>query len=171
MGVVIDTCCLAKVFDPGNTEHFRFAPVWDWINVGNGRMIYGGTKYLAELSQMVRFLRLMTDLSRRGRVIVLPKENVDEIEDKVKRKVGDGSFNDEHLVAIVIASGCRVICTDDHKAMPYLKRADLYADYDLKRPFIYTNQNHGRVCCDKYLPRVCKQSSRHGKSKRKDRKR
>lgn len=155
MGVVIDTNCLAKVLDPRNEDHPRFAPIWEWIYVGRGRMIYGGTKYIQELSRMSRFLRLVAELSRNGRVIILPKASVDEICKELKSKITDAAFNDEHLVAIVITSGCRIVCTDDLKAIPYLKNVDLYAEYGRQRPKIYSKPAHSAMCCDKNLPAMC----------------
>lgn len=147
MCLVIDACCLVKVFDPTNREHDRFVPVWEWINNGPGRMIYGGTKYLKELRQITRVLRLVAELSRKGRVKILAEASVDTLADEVKQQVNDSGFNDEHLVAIVIVSRCHVICTDDRQAMPYLKRSDLYARHNLERPRIYTKQSHKHLCC------------------------
>lgn len=149
MCLVIDTCCLVKVFDPRNKQHDNFVPVWEWINHGRGRMIYGGTKYLAELRRVTTVLRLITELSRRGRVKILSRAGVDTIAQEVKEQVDDGNFDDEHLVAIVIVSRCHVVCTDDRRAMPYLKRKELYKDHDMKRPKIYQRKRtHEHLCCD-----------------------
>jgi hypothetical protein len=48
----------------------------------------------------------------------------------------DVDFNDKHLVAIVEVSNCRLICTNDEKAMPYIKNKDFYET--VKPPKIYT---------------------------------
>jgi len=147
--LVIDTCCLVKVFDPKNKEHYNFVPVWEWIHLGRGRMIYGGTKYLTELRQVTRILGLIGELSRKGRVKVLSRSAVDTIAQEIKAQVSHSEFNDEHLVAIVIVSRCHVVCTDDRKAMPYLKRKELYKDHGMKRPKIYQRRKtHERLCCD-----------------------
>jgi hypothetical protein len=149
--VVIDACCLVKVFDPENREHGQFAPIWEWISRGRGRMIYGGTKYLAELSRVRKVLPIVNELQRKGRVKVMSGAGVDTVAAKIKQKVGDGTFDDEHLVAIVIVSRCRVVCTDDESAMPYLKRPKLFADYGMKRPKIYNRSTHEHLCCDENL--------------------
>jgi len=149
--VVIDACCLVKVFDPLNREHEDFVPVWEWISHGRGRMIFGGTKYLTELSRVKRVVPLVNELQRKGRVRLVPMANVDALAEQLKQRVSDRAFNDEHLMAIVIVSGCRVVCTDDEVAMPYLKRAELFADYDRKHPKIYNRATHNHLCCDENI--------------------
>ena len=66
MCLVIDPGCIPKVFDPMNREHTRFIPVWKWINNGKGRMIYGGTKYLKELSHLSKYLPLIVESAGEG---------------------------------------------------------------------------------------------------------
>ena len=151
MCLVIDTCCLIKVFDPKNAEHDQFAPVWEWISRGRGRMIYGGTKYLAELYQVTKILGLVSELQRKGRVKVVSRASVDMLAMEVTEKVSNSAFNDAHLVAIVLVSRCRVVCTDDKRAMPYIKRKELYADHKMKPPKIYRKKPHEHLCGDKYV--------------------
>jgi hypothetical protein len=159
MCLVIDACCLSAVFDAGNKRHTRFAPVLDWITNRRGRMIYGGTKYNAELSKAGKFLALVTELSRQRRTIRIPDTTVDPIAATLKAKVGDPEFDDEHLAALVVASRCRVVCTDDNVAISYLKRADLFSDYaGLGRPSIYRgHRKHTKLCCDSNVVQICRE--------------
>ena len=55
MCLVIDTCCLAIVFDGGNKKHVKFVPVLKWVTEGKGRMIYGGTKMTLNSGEPLRF--------------------------------------------------------------------------------------------------------------------
>jgi hypothetical protein len=151
MCLVIDACCLAKVFDGNNHEHSDFVPVLNWITIGKGRMIYGGTKYKTELAQASRFLRMVVNLERAGKTIRVPDDAVDEIASALKAKVTDPEFDDEHLVALVIVSRCLVVCTIDHIAMRYLKRKDMYSGYSVKKPRIYSSQRNANLCCEKHL--------------------
>jgi hypothetical protein len=139
------------VFNPEDSEHDRFVPVWEWINRGPGRMIYGGTKYLTELGRLRNILGLVAELRRKGRVQVLPRVNVDTVAREVKEKVSNNAFNDEHLVAIVLVSRCHIVCTDDKRAMPYIKQTELYTAYKMKRPRIYSKKTHKELCCDRYV--------------------
>src|SRR5271166_635466 len=116
MCLVIDPGCIPKVFDPMNREHARFTPVWEWINNGNGRMIYGGTNDLKELSRLSKYLPLIAELSRRGRLTLVSHVRVDQIGAEIEQKVNSSDLDDEHLIAIVIVSRCMVICTDDLRA-------------------------------------------------------
>jgi len=155
MCLVIDACCLAKVFDPTNRQHGEFVPVWEWISQGRGRMIYGGTKYVKEMNEVTKVLRLITELERRGRVWILPQKCVDILANEIRHKINDNRLNDEHLIAIVIESRCHVVCTDDREAMPFLKRTALFADYKMKRPRIYQRKmTHWHLCSDKYVINV-----------------
>ena len=110
-------------------------------------MIYGGSKYLAELGEVRRILRLVGELHRKGRVQILSRTHVDELAGEAKQIIPDEEFDDEHIVAIVIASRCRVVCTDDKDAMSYLKRRELYTKYELKRPKIYCEARNHDLCC------------------------
>ncbi len=151
MCLVIDPGCIPKVFDPMNREHTRFIPVWKWINNGKGRMIYGGTKYLKELSHLSKYLPLIVELSRRGRLTIVSHRKVDQIGAEIEQKVNNPDLDDEHLIAIVIVSRCMVICTDDLRAIPYIKRKDLYSDYHVKRPKIYCKPQHSTLCCNRHV--------------------
>jgi hypothetical protein len=114
-------------------------------------MIYGGTKYLTELSQVRKILPIVNELNRKGRVKVVATAEVDTLAEKIRQKVNESAFNDDHLVAIVIVSRCRVVCTEDEEAMPYLKRPDLYSDHDMHHPSIYNRSTHKHLCCDENL--------------------
>jgi hypothetical protein len=155
MCLVIDTCCLSKVFDRTNQEHPPFAPVLDWITIGNGKMIYGGTKYNAELAKARRFLGIVAELERGHRAICISEAQVDELASAAKREVPDSNFNDEHLVALVIASRCHIVCTDDTVAMPYLKRPEFYRAHGLRKPRIYCYRERERLIHDEHIVGTC----------------
>jgi hypothetical protein len=159
MCLIIDTCCLSKVFDPRNREHAPFAPILEWITVGRGRMIYGGTKYNEELCEARRFLGIVTELNRGGRAISLPLRQVDELAVATKSREPDRRFNDEHIVALVIASRCRLICTDDRQAIPYFKKREFYQPYNLSKPKIYSHRSHRAQCSDNYMVAICERAA------------
>jgi hypothetical protein len=148
MCLVIDACCIAKVFDRGNRQHLNYAPVLEWVSNGNGCMIYGGTKYGIQLRGLPRYLGIIAELQRRGRAIVLPQAHVDAIADTLRAGITDPDFNDEHLIAIVIVSRCRVVCTEDKVAIVYLKRRQFYSCHGMKRPKIYQSSRNRNLCCD-----------------------
>ncbi len=151
MCIVIDACCLTRVFDPGNRDHADFAPVSEWLSFGKGKMIYGGTRYKKELSKLTRILSVIVELRKAHKAINVDDSKVDEIEKQLRKNFTDSDFNDQHLVAIVIVSRCHVVCTVDRVATVYLKRIDLFQSYKVRRPKIYKSRRNRNLCCDKYL--------------------
>jgi len=157
MCLVIDTCCLALVFEGDNKKHDKFIPVLKWITEGKGRMIYGGTKYDKELGKTIKILRIVGELRRASRAIHLEAAQVDPIANALKAKCPEPEFDDEHIVALVLASRCCVVCTDDKTAMHYLGRVDLFRDHGVARPKIYKgHKDHRKLCCDKHVVGICR---------------
>lgn len=156
MCIVIDTCCLAMVFDGKNKKHAQFAPVLEWIN-DQGYLIYGGTKYNRELSNAPKYLPYIVELSRRRRTIQIPNNAVDPIAADLKNRIPDPEFNDEHIAALVIASRCCVVCTTDDAAIAYLKRVELFKPAGIARPKIYKgDKRHRDLCCAKHIAGLCR---------------
>ena len=157
MCLIIDTNCLANVFQQKAKNHRRFAPVLDWIRNGKGRMIYGGTKYNTELRGVTKVLAIVGELSKQRRTIKLPNSIVDPIAYTLKEQFPDPEFNDEHLAALVIASRCCVVCTDDNVAISYLKRTDIFP-VGVDRPKIFRgHKSHKDLCCDRHIVAICRQ--------------
>lgn len=156
MCLVIDTCCLASVFDGNSKEHAKFVPVVEWINT-KGRLIYGGTKYNNELARAAKYLPYIAELARKGRTVQIPNSQADPIAAALKVRVPDREFNDEHLAALVIASRCCVVCTNDNTAISYLRRPDLFSDYGVNRPSIYRgHKRHKELCCNQNIVDICR---------------
>jgi hypothetical protein len=151
MCIVIDVCCIPKVFDCGNKHHPNYVPVFEWVFNGHGRMIYGGTKYAAELREIPRYLPIIAELERKGRAVEFPRNRVDAIADALKAEITGAAFNDEHLIAIVIVSRCRVVATEDRDAISYLKRRDFYSCHGVKKPKIYKSIRNSNLCCDQNI--------------------
>jgi hypothetical protein len=161
MCLVIDTNCFALVFEPKTKDHKKFVPVLNWITKGRGRMIYGGTKYNAELGKAIKVLGIVKELSTQRRTIHFENATVDPIAAGLKEKFPEAAFDDEHIAALVIASRCCVVCTKDDVAVSYFKRPDMFSDYaGVERPKIYKGHpSHKNLCCDRHLVRVCREQA------------
>jgi hypothetical protein len=155
MCVIIDACSVASVFNKEAQQHKSFIPILRWITVGNGRIVYGGSKYKAELRRLKQYLGIILELYKQGRVVMIPDKPVDRYAKKIKLELADQEFNDEHLVAIVAISRCHIVCTDDKKAHPYLQRRSLYPK-GVKPPKIYSSASHVKLCCDKNIVSICR---------------
>ena len=152
MCLVIDANCFGLVFG----KNLKFAPVWSWIYEGRGRMIYGGTKYNKELAAW-GMLPLLKELSGGRRIVHIPNATVDAIAKALKLKFPEDIFDDEHIVALVIASRCRVVCTNDNPAIQYLKRLDVFADSGVERPKIFRgHRSHIDLCCNENIVAACR---------------
>ena len=155
MCVVIDTCTFSKVFNEDDKNHDHFAPILKWITKKNGKIIIGGSKYAKEVLERGAALDLLTELERKNRLVKLDDKEVDDYAAALKKKAPEAKFNDEHIVAMVGISRCCVVCTDEKKAVPYLKRKDFYPA-GVKPPSIYRNENHARLCCPRHIVGKCR---------------
>lgn len=159
MCVIVDTNCIPHVFSRSSDRHRDFSPVTQWITRGSGRLVYGGKKYKGELRLMTRYHQFIGEMKRCGRVVEIEDARVDKLAAELKLRVPDLDFNDEHLVAIVAASGCCIVCTDDKPASKFLKLKHLYP-LGVKPPKIYNKLSHKKLCCSNYTADICRKGPR-----------
>ena len=155
MCLIIDSCCFHCVFDLSSKRHAEFSPVLEWITKGDGKLVYGGQKYKRELRRQPKYLRFLASLRVAGHLVEVDDKEVDRLALTIRKKVLEPDFDDEHLVALVIVSGCRVVCTDDKRADKYLRQKALYPK-QVKRPSIYRYEEHQSLCCKKYITGKCR---------------
>ena len=151
MCIIIDSCTIPDFFDSSNAD---YEPIRKWIYTKNGKMVVGGTKYSSELRKLSKYLRLIAELSRQGRVVTIDRDSVDNAQREIKIIEPKSDFNDPHIVALVEVSGCRIVCTLDNKSDKYLKDNRFYRK--AKKPSIYKNASHSHLLCDKNIVSVCK---------------
>ena len=144
MCIVIDTCALAYVFDPNNKKHHEFVHVENWISKGHGFLVFGGTRYKNELYEARRYLRLIIELKKAGKAVAIQDEIVDKEEERV-RKLTDGTdCDDQHIIGLLSASRCPIVCSDDKRAFKYFKNKNLYPD-GMKEAKIYSESRSKNV--------------------------
>ncbi len=154
MCIIIDTNTWTSVFDPTSEKHPNFKPVFDWIlgENGFGRIVFGGTTYLKETPQ--KYLRLLKLLNDARRTIPLPAALVDAMEAELKTKIVHRDFDDPHIVAMVIVSQCRLICTQEERAIPFFKDKDriLYPKR-FPKPKIYHHAGNANLLTERNIPK------------------
>lgn len=155
MCLIIDTCSFADVFNSSTENHNIFKPVLLWVTKGKGKIIYGGTKYKNEMKLMPKYFSILVELSKQGRVVILDDVVVDRAENKVREIEPNPDFDDPHLVALVIVSRSRIVCTNDKRAHKFLKRRELYPK-GVYKPRIYSNEKHTDLLSDENIIGVCK---------------
>jgi hypothetical protein len=157
MCLIVDANCFGCVFNDKAEHHERFIPVFNWLLYGKGgRLIYGGEKYKREVDfRTSKYRRIMGEIERKGRLLPMPDKAVDELAAKVRAKVNNPEFDDEHIVALVAISKCCIVCTNDKRSFPFLKRRDLYPK-GVKPPKIYQSRRNAKLCCQEHVVDVCR---------------
>lgn len=151
MCIIIDTNCFAAVFNRTSEKHSEFAPVLNWIICGNGKAVYGGTKYRNELTKAKRYLRIFGLLKQCHRLIMVNDNEVDIEQKRVESIIMQPDFDDPHLAAIVIVSRCKLICSEDVRSIPHVTNISLYARRS-HVPKYYTGLRNKRLLCDRNIP-------------------
>jgi|SRR5882724_259950 len=154
MCLLIDSCSLSVVFNNRNSKHKEFEPVYKFINEGKGTLVYGGTRYLAELAKAERYLKLFIEFTKSQKARLLNKAAVDAAEQEVRALAAKKGFNDPHIVAIVRVAHCRLVCTSDSASIPFLKDKALYPK-GAKRPKIYCGLAQRRLLRDREVTGCC----------------
>jgi len=155
MCIIVDTNTFSSVFDKTSLNHSEFAPVLEWVIEGEGKIVFGGTKYKAELKEAKKFLRFIGQLNRSRKVVQLEDSQIDAYQIILEAKETHKDFDDPHLVAISYISKCRLICSLDKRAYPFLSRKDFYPN-NSPRPSIYSSKKNAVLLCRKYIAEICK---------------
>lgn len=162
MCIVIDINCLGSIFNKNNTDHEAFRPVYDWIIHGKGKMVYGGTKYKKELRNAGKYIKLLTQLKKAGKIIEVNDREVNKCHDELDAVIQHSDFDDPHLIAIIIVSGCRLICSLDKRAYQFIKKKELYPAH-FKRPKIYSGKSNSNLLSDENIANICRPTSKPNK--------
>ncbi|MDQ1350585.1 MAG: hypothetical protein QG657_887 [Acidobacteriota bacterium] len=159
MCIIIDTNVFGDVFNKESKSHLKFEPVINWILKGKGKIVYGGTKYKKELGTAKKYFKLLLEFEKMNKVVRVDDEKVDAREIEIKKENRRRNFNDEHIIAIVIVSGCVLVCTDDKKAMPFIKDPAFYPKH-CKRPKIYSEKCNKNLLTDCNIAPICKEKKK-----------
>lgn len=154
MCVVIDTNTFGSVFNRTSSEHEEFAPVLNWITNGKGKIVYGGTKYREELRNTVKYLKIFGQFAKKRKVVLIDDNAVDQYQTTLESIESHRDFDDPHLVAICYVSKCRIICTNDKRAIPFLTRKKFYPN-NSPRPKLYTKKRNSNLLRDRYIADIC----------------
>lgn len=144
MAIVIDVNVFPSVFDIQSEYHSHFAPVKAWIERRDGFLIYGGTKFKNELLQSYRRARLVRTLRDAGCAIEISTSVVDALEAEVSAKVAGTKCNDPHIIALLAAAKCALLCSWDKESFPFIKNSSLYPKKSPKVR-IYTALRHASL--------------------------
>lgn len=156
MCVIVDTNTFTDVCSPNSQNANEFRPIVDWImRIDCGKVIYGGTKYGRELQRHATFTKFLASLERSGKVICLDRAEVDAHESRIEALINDKNFDDPHLAAIVSSSGCKIICTNEKRALPFLRDRTIYPN-GISPPKFYTGVRSAGILVDRNISSRCR---------------
>ncbi len=141
MAIVIDVNVFPCVFDIDCEHHADFAPIKSWIERRDGFLVYGGTKFKNELLQSYRRSKLVRTLRDAGFAVEISTTVVDALEAEVKTKVQGTKCNDPHIIALLAAAKCALLCSHDKESFPFIKDRSLYPQ-GTPKVRIYTSQRN-----------------------------
>ena len=154
MCIVIDINFLSPLFNATDNEHNEFKPLLEWIIFGKGKLVYGGKKYKEELRETKKYFGLLIQLKKAGKIVEVDDEKVDQHQIKLSETEKHPDFDDPHLIAIIIVSGCKLICSLDKRAYVFIKNKDLYPAH-FEKPKIYKGKSNAKLLSDKNIAAVC----------------
>lgn len=127
MSIVIDMNTLPAVFEKSSSEYPQFSCVNEWLKKKeNAKIVYGGSTYKTELKKASKYLRVFSEYAKMRKVVLIDDVKVDAEECWVKSQVESKDFDDPHIIAIIRASKCKLICSRDIRAHPFFKNSSLY---------------------------------------------
>jgi len=144
MAIVIDVNCLARVFNASNVDHVKFAAVRTFIETGVGKVVYGGTKYKDELRKAGRYLAVILELRKAGRAIAIRDEAVDKVTQVVAKAVVGTDCDDPHIIGLLAASNCALLCSVDKRSYGFIRDRKFYAK-DNVRVKIYCSDRNAKL--------------------------
>ena len=112
MCIILDTNRFGDALSTPPSPNYR--PIIDWLTSHDkvGMVVFGGTKFLQEITRSERARKWFTELQRAGRAKAIDAAAVDAEEQRLCTQ-GLCVSDDEHLIALARKSGARVFCTED----------------------------------------------------------
>lgn len=152
MCIVVDINTLAPTFNETCDRHNDFVLVKDWIDRGHGFLVFGGTKFKEELKKAHRYLRLVRLMKDSGRAIAIRDDIVDAEEARVRALTDGTDCDDQHIIGLLCASRCPLVCSMDARAYRYFHDRTLYPD-GMVRVRIYSSRRSAALL-RKSIPRT-----------------
>ncbi|WP_338375018.1 hypothetical protein [uncultured Flavobacterium sp.] len=150
MAIIIDANCVANVFSKSSAKHLDFKPVLEWILLGKGIMIFGGSQYRKEMAKTSKYLPIIRLLKDVGKAVEGCQNDIDEYQKKVENLRDNEDFDDPHLPAIVVITKCRLICSEDTRSIPFVTDRKYYPN-NFTIPAYYTSAKNKNLLTDKYV--------------------
>ena len=116
---------------------------FEWLSSRRGQLVVGG-RLLEELSGNVGLLQWLRSAGLYGRARSVIDENVNDRAEALRRS-NICTSNDEHVIALALVSGARLLYTNDQALIDDFKNRDIIAG---PRGKIYTTAARGGEITD-----------------------
>ena len=113
---------------------------FDWIASPRGRLVVGG-KLRRELGRDHRFVRWLGNAIRTGRAREIADDSIEARADGLRRR-GICRSDDEHVLALALVSGARLLYTNDPTLIADFKNREIVAT---PRGKVYTTAENNEV--------------------------
>ena len=151
MCIIVDTNVFPEVILADVPVTAGFRAVKAHIEDKKSKLIWGGSKLESELKG---HLKLIGEMSRANKVIIADSDKVNAMEAQLKKDYPRNKFDDEHIVALAIISGARLVCTVDGVLQTYLKDPKVFPK-KAPRPSICTKTTPASVVPSGPFPHRC----------------
>ena len=139
MCVILDANTFHKFKNPTDED---MAPVWKWLDDKNGKIVYSNTEKFVDEWERGGMGHLRDQMLRAGQ-LKLVSEGVQKKADELE---GEIASNDEHIIALVIVSGVKVLVFYREGD------SDLFTDFKNRQLVggkVYTRKAHARCMLTK----------------------
>lgn len=127
MCMLIDTNLIPVIFKASNANHDKYECVLDWLLFGKAKIVIGGTKYNKEIQKNIpSFVPFLAELSRCNKVHAFDDNTIDKLENKNVEIEPDPDFDDPHIVALLVISKARVLCSEDLRSFKFVTNKKFY---------------------------------------------
>lgn len=136
MCIIVDTNTFHKFKKPDDED---MKPVWTWLEKRDGKIAYADIEKLEEEWNNGGMQNLRNRLRQRGKLKIVPPQ---EVEEKASELIGMISSDDEHIVALALVAGVKVLVS-----YPEGDR-DLFTDFksrDLVQGKVYTRKQNAHL--------------------------
>jgi hypothetical protein len=126
----------------------RARPLVEWLLSGKGVVVVGG-KLSKELSKNQELVSFFTTLSRSGRLLVINSERIENsTPDSVGKSDNHIKSNDSHVIGLAMASGARLLFSEDAKLQQDFKNKKVISGTKGK---VYSKTTHAHLLTESKL--------------------
>ena len=94
----------------GGRNNKRMRPIWSWFRNRSGKMVYSPTEKFKREYKKFPYRKDAEELRRAGRIKIVSPDIVQKKEDELRGKI---KSNDEHIVALAMVTGAKLLLSKD----------------------------------------------------------